>query len=210
MLDHPDMAERGTSDSENKAAAADSDKAETASADIVSMPMTVRSVSLSIIAVLAAILVLQYAQSVLIPVVLGVLLSYALSPLVAALARYHVPRVIGAGLAVSLLVGSIGVGIYTLSDEAVAIVANVPEAAKRVRERVASHRRQRGTALSQMQEAAKEIEKTADCRDHARRNRSDRDEARCSAWRSCSPDSERRTTSGSAAWGCSDSSVSSR
>ena len=42
------------------------------------MPVSVRSLSLSVIAVLAAILVLQYAQSVLIPVVLGVLLSYAL------------------------------------------------------------------------------------------------------------------------------------
>ncbi len=37
-----------------------------------------------------------------------------------------------------------------------------PEAARRIRARVASHQRQRGTALSQMQEAAKEIEKTAD------------------------------------------------
>ena len=38
----------------------------------------------------------------------------------------------------------------------------------------------------------------------------DRAEARSSAWRSCSPDSERRTISGSAAWGCSDSSASSQ
>ena len=126
------------------------------------MPVSVRSLSLSVIAALAAILVLQYAQSVLIPVVLGVLLSYALSPLVASLARLHVPRAVGAALAVTLLVGTIGVGVYTLSDEAVAIVANVPEAARRIRERVTSHRRQRGTALSQMQEAAKEIEKTAE------------------------------------------------
>ena len=128
----------------------------------IRMPVDVRSLSLSIIAGVAAIIALQYAQSVLIPVILGVLLSYALSPMVASLARHHVPRAIGAALAVTLLVGSIGVGVYTLSDEAVAIVANVPEAARRVRERLVAHKRDTGTALSQVQEAAKEIEKTAE------------------------------------------------
>ena len=94
---------------------------------------------------------------------LGVLLSYALSPMVTSLARYHVPRALGAALAVSLLVGSIGVGVYTLSDEAGAIIAKVPEAAQRIRQRVAAQRSQRGTAiLQQVQDAAKEIEKTAD------------------------------------------------
>ena len=127
------------------------------------MPVDVRSVSLSIIAALAGIIALQYAQTVLIPVVLGVLLSYALSPMVTSLARHHVPRALGAALAVSLLVGSIGVGVYTLSDEAGAIVAKVPEAAQRIRQRVAAQRSQRGTAiLQQVQDAAKEIEKTAD------------------------------------------------
>ena len=85
---------------------------------VIRMPVDVRGVSLSIIAALAGIIALQYAQTVLIPVVLGVLLSYALSPMVTSLARHHVPRALGAALAVSLLVGSIGVGVYTLSDEA--------------------------------------------------------------------------------------------
>ena len=129
----------------------------------IRMPVDVRSVALSIIAALAGIIALQYAQTVLIPVVLGVLLSYALSPMVTSLARHHVPRALGAGLAVSLLVGSIGVGVYTLSDEAGAIIAKVPEAAQRIRQRVAAQRSQRGSAiLQQVQDAAKEIEKTAD------------------------------------------------
>jgi predicted PurR-regulated permease PerM len=123
---------------------------------------TVGAYSLPIIATLALILVLQYAQSVLIPVVLGVLISYALSPFVSSLARHHVPRAIGAALALILLVGGIGVGIYTLSDEAMSIVANVPEAARRIRERVAKHQQQKSGMLSQVQEAAKELEKTAD------------------------------------------------
>jgi predicted PurR-regulated permease PerM len=130
---------------------------------LIRMPVDVRSVSLTVIASLALILVLQYAQSVLIPIVLGVLISFALSPLVGSLERRRVPRAIGAAVAVLLLVGTTGVGLYTLTDEAMSIVSNVPEAARRLRERVVAHQQSTsGAILSQVQEAAKEIEKTAD------------------------------------------------
>ncbi len=130
---------------------------------VISMPVDVRSAALSVIAVVAGIIALQQAQSILIPIVLGLLLSYALGPLVTSLARYHVPRAVGAAVAVALLVGSIGVGVYTLSDEALAIVARVPEAAQRIRARVTAHNRQNNeTIIKQVQQAAKEIEKTAD------------------------------------------------
>jgi predicted PurR-regulated permease PerM len=129
---------------------------------VIRMPVDVRSLSLSILGGLALILAMQYAQSVLIPIVLGLLLSYALSPLVGALERYHVPRFAGAAIAVSLLVGSLGLGVYTLSDEATAIVGTIPDASRRIRDRVTAQRRQNTTIISQVQQAAKEIEKTAD------------------------------------------------
>ena len=134
----------------------------TGDAPLFQTPVDVRSLSLSIIAALALILVLQYARTVLIPVVLGILISYALSPLVGSLARLRVPRAVGAAVAVVLLLAGLGVGVYTLSDEAMAIVADVPEAARRLRQRVVQHQRQPSGMLSQMQEAAKEIQKTAD------------------------------------------------
>jgi predicted PurR-regulated permease PerM len=126
-------------------------------------PVDIRSMALTVIAALALILILQYARSVLIPVVLGVLISYALSPLVTSLQRYHVPRVVGSALAVLLLVGATGLGVYTLTDEAMSIVSNVPEAARRLRSRLVEHKQGAGGAIfSQVQEAAKEIEKTAE------------------------------------------------
>jgi len=129
---------------------------------LIRMPVDVRSLSLSVIASLALVLMLQYAESVLIPIVIGILISYALSPMVTWMAKRHIPRAVGAAVAVLLLVGSIGGGVYTLSDEARSIVANVPEAARRLRERVTAHRTERDTMLTQVQDAAKEIEKTAD------------------------------------------------
>ena len=158
------MEKRVTPDDEKKASGQpDGDSAGSSEPLVIRMPVDVRSLSLSILAGLATMIALQYAQSVLIPVVLGILLSYALSPIVTSLARLRVPRAIGAAVAVALLVTSVGVGVYTLSDEAGAIIAKVPEAAQRIRQRVSAQRSQRGTAiLQQVQDAAKEIEKTAD------------------------------------------------
>jgi predicted PurR-regulated permease PerM len=127
------------------------------------MPVDIRSAALSVIAALALIVVLQHARSVLIPVVLGVLISYALTPMVSALAKARIPRPVGAAVAVAALLGAAGVGVYTLSDEAMAIVADVPEAARRLRQRVAEQRDPgQGGMLGQVQQAAKEIERTAD------------------------------------------------
>ena len=128
----------------------------------IRMPVDVRSLSFTVLAALAMILVLQYAESVLIPIVLGVLISYALSPFVTSLARVGLPRAIGAAVALTLLIGGLWVGVYSLTDETMAIVSNVPEAARRLRTRVSAQKNQRGGALQQVQEAAKEIEKTAE------------------------------------------------
>jgi predicted PurR-regulated permease PerM len=127
----------------------------------VAAPIDVRSVALSVMAVLAAVLVLQYARSVFIPIVLGILVSYTLDPIVAWLQLGRVPRSIGAAVAVTLLVGSLGLGVYTLSDQAMAIVSDVPRAAQRVRERVREHRRNPVGAIEKVQQAATEIDKAA-------------------------------------------------
>ena len=123
--------------------------------------IVVRNLALTVIGALAVILVLQYAQSVLVPIVLGVLISYGLAPFVNALQRLRIPRAFGAGIAVGLLVGGIGLGIYTLSDQAMAIVSDIPTAAQRVREQVRAHRRTNGGAFEKVQRAATEIDRAA-------------------------------------------------
>jgi predicted PurR-regulated permease PerM len=121
----------------------------------------VRNPALTVLAVLAVVLILQYAQSVLIPIVVGILISYGLAPFVGALQRLRVPRAIGAAVAVTTVVGAIGIGVYTLSDQAMAIVADVPQAAHRIRERVRDHRHSPGGAMEKVEEAAQEIDRAA-------------------------------------------------
>ena len=123
--------------------------------------VSVRSIALTIIAVTAAMYLLYWAQEVFIPIVLSVLISYALEPPVLWLIRLKVPRLIASGVVVALLAGSLGYGVYSLSDDATAIVAAVPEAAQKLRQIVRRGQRETG-ALQQVQEAAQELQRTAD------------------------------------------------
>jgi predicted PurR-regulated permease PerM len=114
-----------------------------------------------VLAALAVVLVLKYAQSMIIPIVLAVLVSYALDPAVSWLERRHVPRSIGAALLLILLVTGGGWLLYSLRFEANAIVQQLPEGARRVRQILESDRPQTASAIQQVQKAAHELEKAA-------------------------------------------------
>ena len=72
----------------------------------IRVPLDIRSAALTIIAALGLILVLQYAQAMLIPIVLSILISYALDPLVTRLERLRVPRPLAAGVLLMALVAA--------------------------------------------------------------------------------------------------------
>jgi len=124
-------------------------------------PVDIRSAALTILAVVAVVLILQYAQSMLIPVVLGLLISYALDPMVQALQRIRLPRPVGAALLLGVL--SLGTGwlLYSLRTEATAIVDQLPKAAARLRERLEKKQPRETSAIQQVQKAAAELEKAA-------------------------------------------------
>ena len=120
----------------------------------------VRSVALLIIAFAAAMYILNWAREAFIPIVLSILLSYALEPVVRGLMRLRFSRLLASALVVTLATGAFGYTAYALSDDATAIVAKLPEAAQRLRQVL---RQDRGTgAIEQVQQAAKELEAVAD------------------------------------------------
>ena len=123
--------------------------------------MDVRTTALVVVAVCGAMYVLQWAREVFIPIVLSVLISLALEPIVQFLIRLKLPRPVGAAIAVTALTLSLGYTGYALSDDAAAVVAQLPEAATKVRAALTRDRRENG-AFGQVQKAAAEIQKTAD------------------------------------------------
>ena len=122
--------------------------------------INLRSVSLTVLATAAAMYMLHWAQEVFIPIVVAVLISYALEPIVAWLVRRHVARAVGAAAVVALVCGSLGYGVYALTDDAAAIVAQLPDAAQKLRRELRTPGGN-GT-IQQVQRAAEELQKTAD------------------------------------------------
>lgn len=120
-----------------------------------------RSVALLVIAVAAGVGLLYWAREVFIPVVLSVLISYALEPIVTLLMRMHLPRILSAAIVILLFTGGVLYSAYALSDDAMAMVAAVPEAATKLRTSLRHDGPQRGT-IAQVQRAATELQRTAD------------------------------------------------
>jgi predicted PurR-regulated permease PerM len=98
---------------------------------------------------------------VFIPIVLSILLSYALEPAVTWLTRVRLPRALASALVVATLSGVLGFGMYSLYGESAAIVATLPDAAQQLRQTLRQAPGQSG-AIQKVQQAADELQKTAD------------------------------------------------
>jgi predicted PurR-regulated permease PerM len=119
-----------------------------------------RNAALTVIAVVAGIYLLHLAQPVLIPIVLAILISFALTPLVNLFARAMF-RTLAAALALLLFTGALAIGIWAVTDDAIRVVESMPEAARRLRQTLRQQRRTGDGPLKQVQRAAAEIERTA-------------------------------------------------
>jgi predicted PurR-regulated permease PerM len=122
----------------------------------------VRGVSLTIIAIGVAIALLKYMGEVFIPIVLAIFTFYSLDPLVDRLQRWGVPRVLGAVLAIVIVIGSFGGVAYTLADDVTRVIDGLPAATQKLRAAIRASRSSAtpGT-LDQIQKAAEEIERAA-------------------------------------------------
>jgi predicted PurR-regulated permease PerM len=94
--------------------------------------------ALWIVTVVALLFFLRSARNLLIPIALAALISYALAPVVTWLERRRVPKAIGAGLILVLILGVFGGGGYALRDDARQLVGTLPVALERGRELVLS------------------------------------------------------------------------
>ncbi len=126
------------------------------------MPVDVRSFSLVVIASLAGLYTLHWAQSVFVPIVVGLLFSYGLSPVVDRLSRWGVPRALTAGLLVLGIVSGTGFGAYALSDDAARVIESLPLAAQKLRDTLRKRPADAPGPLAAVQKAASQLEQAAD------------------------------------------------
>ena len=121
----------------------------------------VKNIALVVIATLAIIFTLDWAQSFIVTVLLGVLLAYALNPLVTRLENIHIKRSIASSIVVLMLVAGIVFSGYALRGQVQSIISILPEAAVKLTSGFAT---KRGEPLSNMQKvqiAANQVETAA-------------------------------------------------
>ncbi len=128
---------------------------------LLHMPVSIRSLSLVILAGFAGLFVLHWAKAVFIPLMLGLIFSYALSPLVNWMELKRVPRWLGAAVLMLSLLSAAGITSYALTDEAVKLVESLPAAAQKFRQTIKSQRNNSASTLETVQKAAAQIEQAA-------------------------------------------------
>ncbi|NDZ15173.1 AI-2E family transporter [Variovorax sp. WS11] len=130
---------------------------------LLQMPVDVRSAALVVLSVLAVVFTLHWAKAVFVPLMLSLLLTYALEPLVGLLERWRISRWIGAAVILLGLGGGVGWTGYSLSGSATELLDSLPVAAQKLRVAMRSGSRASDpSALDTVQKAAQQLEQAAD------------------------------------------------
>jgi len=124
--------------------------------------LEVRTISLVVIASGVAIFLLQQMQTLFAPLAFGVLLFYALDPIVDFMETIRIPRWIGAAITLVLTIAAVGAGAYALQDEALTVINQLPAGARRLSALVERKPRQAPGPIEKVQQAAEELQKTAE------------------------------------------------
>ena len=119
-----------------------------------------RNVPLIVLSALALIWMLAWARGVCIPLMLGVLASYALSPIVNFLEEWRIPRILGAAALLLGIMAAFTTMAYRLSDDAANLIETLPEAAENVGRALRSTDSSAGP-LENLQLAVQELERAA-------------------------------------------------
>jgi len=128
---------------------------------IVDIPMNMRSLATNLVAILVVIFALRWAQDILVPFVIGILISYALSPLVTWMTRLKIPRVVGS----ALLLAAITVGAcmlsYPLGEEGAVALEKLPKSLEKFSHALKKSFLGQKHSIQKAMEAADEIGKIA-------------------------------------------------
>jgi predicted PurR-regulated permease PerM len=132
-----------------------------ATSSTVRLPVNARGAALSILATVALVVALEWAQKFVISLLLGILFAYMLNPLVAWLEKIKVPRAAATLVVMLGVVGALVLGVYSLRGQTQAIVEQLPEAANKLTAALARLRVDQLGTMQKVQNAASEVEKAA-------------------------------------------------
>src|SRR5688572_26152367 len=118
-------------------------------------PLDVRSISLSILMMLALGATFYVARAVLMPIVLALLLSFLLSPVVRGLARLRLPEPVGAAVVLLGIVGLLTLRSYVLWEPATRWVQQLPQYMAQMEFKIRSIKQ----SVEELSKATEQVEK---------------------------------------------------
>lgn len=132
----------------------------TVDVSVVMPPMVVaRGWALVLLATVALVFALQWAQAFFVPLVFGILIAYTINPMTVALERLRLPRVLAVVLVMSIILGGMGYATNSLRTEFQSIVNQLPVATQKLSTALRKMRSSKHDALDQVQAAATAIER---------------------------------------------------
>ena len=99
---------------------------------LLHMPVDIRSASMALVAVILSLFALQWAQEIIVPILGGVMMSYALTPIVKRMERWRLPRAVAATILLSAMLALLGWGAWALGDQTDALIDTVPTVTARI------------------------------------------------------------------------------
>lgn len=100
---------------------------------------------------------LYFAKALILPVVLGILLSFVLAPMVDGLERIKIPRALGAAIVLLGLLGGSAYGVYRLAGPAGEWIEQAPRNLREVQQKLGRLRK----PVEEVERATEEVEKLA-------------------------------------------------
>lgn len=137
------------------------DPASTVPSSAVPEPVSGRDMALFILATVAVVVSLKWAQSFFVSLLLGILFAYTLNRLVVWLELIRIPRAAGTTIVMVGVFCAIALGTNSLSSQIQTILDQVPDAVSKLSMGVAKQRNGEASTMQKMQTAASEIEKAA-------------------------------------------------
>lgn len=125
----------------------------------IRIPVNARGTALAILATVAFVFALQWAQRFFIPLVFSILISYTLTPVVAWLERIRLPRIAAVSLVLLTLLFGATVVADSLRTEFQSILVRLPDAAHKISRAITNTQDGQPSTMQQMQNAATEIER---------------------------------------------------
>jgi predicted PurR-regulated permease PerM len=122
------------------------------------MPVDARGLALGVLATLATVFALSWAQTFLVPLLLGIVITYTLSPVVFWLERMRIPRVAGTVLVMTTVVAALVLGAYSLRGQLQTIIEQLPVATAKLSSSLSELQKSQRGNLQRIQRAAKDVE----------------------------------------------------